>query len=87
MDTCFAGEVDVEEAIFDRGGAPAALADGVTSRAPAIAGAVKRVEDGVSRLVEEFFVNLRRGTGANVITASAGMEFVFAEEKLDQKNG
>jgi hypothetical protein len=81
MDTCFAGEVDVE--------APAmlALASGVKSRAPAVSTILRKPPDGSYDLMKEMFSDLRKNTGATVITASSGMEYVFAEERAEGDNG
>lgn len=81
MDTCFAGEVDVESSISQT------LAANVKSRAPALAFAIRKPPDGSFDLMRELFGDLRRNTGATVITASSGMEHVYAEEREEGDNG
>jgi hypothetical protein len=81
MDTCFAGEVDVESSISQT------LAANVKSRAPALASALRKPPDGSFDLMRELFGDLRRHTGATVITASSGMEHVYAEEREEGDNG
>ena len=81
MDTCFAGEVD-------RDSSPTlAMAGSVKARAPAVASVIRKSPDGSFDLMKEMFSDLRRKTGATVITASSGMEFVFAEERAEGDNG
>jgi uncharacterized caspase-like protein len=81
MDTCFAGEVDMESS------ATLAMASGVKSRAPAVASIISKPADGSFDLMRELFSDLRRHTGATVITASSGMEHVYAEEREQGDNG
>jgi len=81
MDTCFAGEVDVDSSISQT------LAANVKSRAPALASAIRKPADGSFDLMRELFGDLRRHTGATVITASSGMEHVYAEEREEGDNG
>lgn len=81
MDTCFAGEVDLESSSI------LAMASGVKARAPAVASVIRKPPDGSFDLMRELFNDLRRHTGATVITASSGMEHVFAEEREQGDNG
>lgn len=89
MDTCQAGSVDATllEAI-DRGeaGLPdtitVAASEGLRAAARAIT-PESRIEG--QRFVEELFRDLRKGTGATVISASGGLE--FALEADDWNNG
>ncbi|MEM7698346.1 MAG: hypothetical protein AAF236_08090 [Verrucomicrobiota bacterium] len=76
MDTCFAGEVE----LFDIAGAEGAVAEGVTVRALALAEAPRRRAGSLFELRNQLFSNLGRTTGLNVVTASGGMEFVYAIE-------
>jgi hypothetical protein len=77
MDTCHAGEVD-------RTAAAPALPPQVRMATRGLrAGAVG--EDEAFRLMRELFVDLRRGSGAVAITASAGAE--YAEESGELRNG
>lgn len=91
MDTCHSGEVDKE----DQGDAAREVAatDAVaqgTIKARSYRGlkpvTTSRLNASHSRrLVEEMFADLRRGTGAVVISAAGGAE--FAIESADWKNG
>lgn len=80
MDTCFAGEVDRDSS------ATLAMASGVKARAPAVS-VIRKPPDGSFDLMRELFSDLRRHTGATVITASSGMEHVYAEEREQGDNG
>ena len=86
LDTCFAGEVETFD-LADAAGTSRALPPGVTARAFALTEAPQRRHDSMAQLRRELFADLRRTTGANVITASGGMEFVFAEENEEVGNG
>ena len=89
MDTCFAGEADPEDVAV--AGLPGAVARGVVI----IASVFSRViaserasgETIPTGLMDRYFSDLRRRTGANVLTASGGVEFVFAEEIAEIGNG
>ncbi len=86
LDTCFAGEVegfDVAETAAFREQLPPQ----VTARAFALSVAPARRHGSMAGLRHELFADLRRNSGANVITASGGMEFVFALEANEVGNG
>ena len=86
MDTCFAGEVErFDVAANDDNGRQ--LANGVTARSFALTQAPARRADSKADLRRQYFTDLRRSTGINVITASGGMEFVFALEEDTIGNG
>jgi uncharacterized caspase-like protein len=85
MDTCHSGEVDKEET-------KAAVAERFVEgevKGRTIRGGLKREKPlGVKnslRVQQELFADLRRGSGAVVISAAGGME--FALESADWKNG
>lgn len=86
MDTCFAGEVDADEMLRWTAGEKTA-GKHVAIRGPAVGGVLQRPSDGVGELVRTYFSDLRRTTGANVLSASSGYEFVFAEERPEGDNG
>ncbi|MBL7810814.1 MAG: caspase family protein [Bacteroidetes bacterium] len=86
IDACHSGEVDKEEAIYmsriaDSLGLSkgAAVSTGADSLAPHL-GLQNSFE-----LMQNLFVNVGKGTGATVISASAGTQ--FALERGDLKNG
>jgi len=87
MDTCFAGEVDKEEL---RLAAEKTLeSTGLAVRASKLAArGVGKVEtEGSLAFQNELFAQFRKRTGATVLTASSGVEFVFAEENGELGNG
>lgn len=86
IDTCYAGEVDADEMLRWQAGEKDAQKH-VKVRGPALAGVLQRPPDGIGELVRTYFTDLRRTTGANVISASSGYEFVYAEERPQGDNG
>jgi hypothetical protein len=84
MDTCFAGEVERFDLAHDD--APE-LQPGLSVRAFALENAPARREGSQAGLRQQMFSEIRRASGANVITASGGMEFVFALETEAIGNG
>jgi uncharacterized caspase-like protein len=99
MDTCHAGELDQDEkkdlAASDGKGTPVAtdssLKGKVAMRAIGTRGMqVKAVEGAKGKSdwhekLQDMFVDLRRGSGANVISSSQGAEYAF--ESSEQSNG
>lgn len=86
LDTCFAGEVETFD-LADAANGAQELPPGVRARAFALSDAPQRRHESMAGLRRELFADLRRTTGANVITASGGMEFVFAGEDDEVGNG
>lgn len=85
IDACHSGEVDKEEAVYIQ-----AMADSLgLSKGSKIRNTAPRTAHlGLSNsfeLMQELFVNVGKGTGAIVISASAGSQ--FALERGDLKNG
>jgi hypothetical protein len=94
LDTCFAGEVYSDELLEAvEGNLSFGLAEGsVRAKVPKIAISRKRSADsaGTDRrgfLGPEWFTDLRRQSGATVLTATGGVEFVFALETEELGNG
>ena len=97
MDTCHAGELDQEEktllAKADGTGVSVAVSDnsGVKARSVGTRGmALKGFAGGMERSkwyekMQDMFLDLRRGSGATVLTSSAGAEYAF--ESSEQSNG
>lgn len=85
IDTCFAGEIEA----FDVEGwvKNGRERENVTARAMALQNAPSRREDSMAYLREQVFADLRRSTGSTVLTASGGLEFVYALEREDLGNG
>jgi WD40 repeat protein len=84
MDTCHSGEVDKEEVFFAQEEEEEEAGD-ISFRA--VGAAVKTDENNASpsRLSKELFNDLRKGTGATVISSAGGVE--FAMESDEWKNG
>ncbi|MEZ0368078.1 MAG: caspase domain-containing protein, partial [Candidatus Sericytochromatia bacterium] len=82
MDTCHAGEVDkdlpVEHFAVTSGQVQARSLRGIRVKG-------QLGPDEIEKLLAETFVNLRQGSGSQMITASAGLEFAF--EAPDWHNG
>ncbi len=86
IDTCHAGEVDKDDAAAplvpltgpgaQRRGDEAALGPGVVARAT-LAGVVPVGLSHSLELVSDLFVDVRRGTGAHVISAAGGAEYAL----------
>lgn len=78
MDTCHSGELEEESATLVADSTPA----GVTRRATR---GLRVVQDSsteeLSELLESLFTDLRRGTGAVVLTSSSGTEFSYEDER------
>ena len=84
MDTCHSGEVDKEEVFFSED-TPAEEEGDVSFRAVG-AGVETKTENATpTRLANELFNDLRKGTGATVISSAGGAE--FAMESDEWKNG
>jgi len=84
MDTCHSGEVDKDDVV--------AVANTETEQGNvmfrAVGSAVKEKSASLkktSELMKEMFTDLRRGTGATIISSAGGAE--FAMESADWKNG
>lgn len=88
MDTCFAGEVEVFDlAEPDSESIEQRIDERVKARSFALANAPARKSGSKAQIRRELFSDLKRSAGANVITASGGMEFVFAGEVESVGNG
>jgi TPR repeat protein len=95
IDTCHAGEIDEEEKtlLASTGGASAPLATGkgIAMRAIGTRGmSIKKIEGARGAgewhdRLQGLFVDLRRGSGATVLSSSAGAE--YALESSEQQNG
>lgn len=87
MDTCFAGEVDREDIALATGKKvlPPGVRARVVKRSGPSAENIPLSETG--RVLTNRFADFRRRTGATVLTASSGMEFVFALENEALGNG
>ncbi|MEQ6119114.1 caspase family protein [Reichenbachiella sp. MALMAid0571] len=81
IDACHSGEVDKEDTKL--------IASAVSSSNVSTRGFTKKPQpvgmDNVFELMQELFADLRRGTGAMVISSASGVEFAF--ESADWKNG
>ncbi len=87
MDTCFAGEVDREDLAMAT--QEKALPEGVRARVvrrEAISTEQLKASD-TNKALGTMFADFRRRTGATVLTASSGVEFVFALETEALGNG
>ncbi|MCB9195922.1 MAG: caspase family protein [Flavobacteriales bacterium] len=82
MDTCHSGEVEEEEILLadneEEEGADDVM---FRSSGPALT----TVEGSPSKMMKELFTDLRRGTGATVLSSAGGAE--YAMESSDWKNG
>jgi len=77
IDTCQAGGVD--------GGLLKELETSIASRPSSLASITPQMEIRGQRFIEELFTDLRKGTGATVLTASGGLE--VAGESNEWNNG
>ncbi|MEQ6119116.1 caspase family protein [Reichenbachiella sp. MALMAid0571] len=81
IDACHSGEVDKEDTKL--------IASAVSSSNVSTRGFTKKPQpvgmDNIFELMQELFADLRRGTGAMVISSASGVEFAF--ESADWKNG
>lgn len=82
MDTCHAGEVDKNLPV-ERYAASSGQVQARSLRGVRIKG--QPADSDVEKLLQESFVNLRRGSGAEMLTASAGLEFAY--ESPEWSNG
>lgn len=85
MDTCHSGELDKDEVFFVATTEEQESNEDISFRA--VGEAVQQKETGATptRLVSELFNDLRRGTGATVISSAGGAE--FAMESDEWRNG
>ena len=83
MDTCHSGEVDKEEVFFSE--ETEQEEEEVEFRAVGPAVETKETEASPSKIMNELFNDLRRGTGATVISSAGGAE--FAMESDEWQNG
>ena len=86
MDTCFSGEIDKTE--MEIVVADAGIGQGIDGQVRARAfidkrgfRARQRVNDEALKIQEDVFADLRRGTGAVIITSSSGDEYSFESSK------
>lgn len=81
IDACHSGEVDKEDTKL--------IAAAVSSSNVSTRGFTKKPQpvgmDNIFELMQELFADLRRGTGAMVISSASGVEFAY--ESADWKNG
>ncbi len=80
MDTCFSGEVDENSPGLDAGGAPF---DQVSARGITVTKSEQAplVSTDAFALMRDLFADLRRGSGAVVISSAGGQEFAFESEQ------
>jgi WD40 repeat protein/uncharacterized caspase-like protein len=81
MDTCHSGEVEEEEILVSND--EVEESDDVMFRA--VGPALATIEASPSKMMKELFTDLRRGTGATVLSSAGGAE--FAMESAEWKNG
>lgn len=81
MDTCHSGEVEEEEILVSNDEAEESGDVMFRSVGPALS----TVEASPSKMMKELFTDLRRGTGATVLSSAGGAE--FAMESAEWKNG
>lgn len=81
MDTCHSGEVEEEEVLVSN--EDVEEADDVMFRA--VGPALSTIDASPSKMMKELFTDLRRGTGATVLSSAGGAE--FAMESSEWKNG
>jgi len=80
MDTCHSGEIDKEETIAV--GTQVARNVRTVSAFRGFGGTTKTVgQQNTFRLLQELFADLRRGTGAVVISSASGVEFALESEE------
>ena len=86
MDTCHSGEVDKEDVFFDTASEEEENEDeDIAFRSVGTAISEDESKATPSRLAGELFNDLRKGTGATVISSAGGVE--FAMESDEWKNG
>ena len=85
MDTCHSGEVDKEDVFFADNNAQEEKEEDITFRAVGAAVNTDESKATPTRLAGELFNDLRKGTGATVISSAGGVE--FAMESAEWKNG
>lgn len=83
MDTCHSGEIDKEDVFFSE--EDQAKDDNVSFRSAGTAIESKSAGASPSKMMNELFNDLRRGTGATVISSAGGAE--YALESDEWKNG
>ena len=85
MDTCHSGEVDKDD--VEKSKKQETVVEDVTFRAAGVGIRTKTIEGeaNTSELVKELFTDLRRGTGATIISSAGGVE--YAMESDQWKNG
>lgn len=81
IDACNSGEVDKEEVVLTTAAAPGPAAPGVKSRGFKQVKASTVGLQGSFELVQELFADLRRTSGAAVISSASGKEFAFESAK------
>ncbi|MFK8044786.1 MAG: caspase family protein, partial [Crocinitomicaceae bacterium] len=84
MDTCHSGEIDKDDVFFSEEDSAPADED-VSFRSAGDAVVSKSVGVSPSKVMNELFNDLRRGTGATVISSAGGTE--YALESDEWKNG
>ena len=85
MDTCHSGEVDKEDVFFSEGEDEQEGDEDIAFRAVGDAVKEDKSKATPTRLAREMFNDLRKGTGATVISSAGGVE--FAMESDEWKNG
>ncbi|NOQ74055.1 MAG: hypothetical protein GQ574_18760 [Crocinitomix sp.] len=85
MDTCHSGEVDKEDVFFAANEDQEEDDDDIAFRSVGAAVVEDKTKATPSRLAGELFNDLRKGTGATVISSAGGVE--FAMESDEWKNG
>jgi uncharacterized caspase-like protein len=85
MDTCHSGEVDKEDVFFAANEPQEEDDEDIAFRSVGTAVAEDKTQATPSRLAGELFNDLRKGTGATVISSAGGVE--FAMESDEWKNG
>jgi WD40 repeat protein len=83
MDTCHSGEVDEEEVFFSE--EDEVIEEDISFRAAGPAVKTDETKASASKIMNELFNDLRRGTGATVISSAGGAE--YAMESDEWKNG
>lgn len=83
MDTCHSGEIDEEEAFFSE--EDEEQEENISFRAVGDAVKIDETKASPSKMMNLLFNDLRRGTGATVISSAGGAE--YAMESAEWKNG
>lgn len=81
MDTCHSGEVEKEELLVSN--EDVVEEEDVMFRS--VGPSLSEIEASPSKMMKELFTDLRRGTGATVLSSAGGAE--FAMESSEWKNG